>query len=299
MELKEILSMETKELILKANRMTSNLKLDLCSIVNAKSGICDQDCKFCAQSSLYNTGVKKYPLLDKESILEKAKEAEKMGAIRFGIVTSGKRLTRKEILKVAKVIEFLKANTNLKICASLGVLEKDELRYLKENGLDRYHHNLETSPGFFRNICTTHTFYDRVKTVENAKNVELEVCSGGIFGVGENFDDRLELAKILKDLEVDSVPINFLIPIRGTPFENFQKLDVVERIRTIAMFRVVLGENVTIKIAAGREDFGDFQALAFFAGANGMIVGGYLTLKGRSYDDDIKLIEGLRELMRW
>ncbi|HBF11290.1 biotin synthase [Thermotoga neapolitana DSM 4359] len=291
--------METRELILKASTMVRNSRLDICSIVNAKSGICDQDCKFCAQSSLYNTGVKRYPLLDEESILEKAKEAEKMGAVRFGIVTSGKRPTRDELLKIASIIEFLKVTTSLRICASLGTLEKDELSYLKDHGLDRYHHNLETSPGFFQNICTTHTFYDRVKTVENAKSIGLEVCSGGIFGVGESFEDRLELARILKDLEVDSVPINFLIPIKGTPFENFPELDVVERIKTIAAFRIVLGENVTIKIAAGREKLGDFQALAFFAGANGMIVGGYLTVKGRSYDDDRKLVEGLKELMGW
>jgi len=267
-------------------------KMDICSIINAKSGRCGEDCKFCAQSARHDTDVSTYSLKNTGEIVDAARSAKEIGAQRFGIVTSGNRLTQKELEAIREAISRIKRDLGMDVCASLGALSKDELTLLKCAGLSRYHHNIETSPRFYPQVVTTHTFQERVDTIKAAKEVGFEVCSGGIIGMGETWDDRREMANILRELDVDSVPINILIPIKGTPFENLDMISPEDVIKTIALFREILKEDKTIKIAAGREAMpDDSQIDAFLAGANGMLISGYLTIKGRPVEEDQKLIK--------
>lgn len=295
----DILGLSPSELIAEANRLRKEHikdRLELCSIINAKSGLCAEDCKFCAQSSRHAAKISTYPLKGKEEIIERAVCAKERGVERFGIVTSGNRLTPKEVDNIARAICEIKKKVGIGTCASLGALDKSELNVLKEAGLSRYHHNIETSPRFYPNIVTTHGFNERLNTIENAKSAGLEVCSGGIIGIGETWEDRVEMAGLLKELGVDSVPINFLIPIKGTPLESIESLSRNDAIRTICIFRIILKDK-TIKIAAGREAiFGDSQREGFMAGANGMLIGGYLTVKGQDMDKDYRLIEEIKRL---
>ena len=287
------------ELIQIADRIREDsigARLDLCAILNAKSGLCSQDCKFCSQSAHHKTKVEAYPLKKSEEIVKAARRAKYIGAGRFGIVTSGNRLLDKELNEISESIKEIRKNVGIKVCASLGELSKEQLLTLKKAGLSRYHHNIESSPRYFKKIVREHTFSDRLRTIKAAKAVGLEVCSGGIIGMGETFNDRLQMALILKELGVDSVPINILVPIKGTPLENIKPLSPQEAIRTIAIFRIILKDK-TVKIAAGRESaLKDFQGTAFMAGANGMIIGGYLTIKGNSVKADHKLIKDIKHL---
>lgn len=270
-------------------------QLDLCTIINAKSGSCVEDCKFCAQSCRHATGVETYPLKSNNEILMAAITARKNGAMRFGIVTSGNTLTSREIDRLAACIKEIRAKVGIKICASLGKLSEEELKRLKKAGISRYHHNIETSPRYFKKIVTTHTFEERLETIKAAKSAGLEVCSGGIIGMGETWADRIEMALVLKELDVDSVPINILVPIDGTPLAGPGQISCIDAIKTIALFRIIL-QNKAVKIAAGRETvLKDFQASAFMSGANGMLIGGYLTVKGRAVAEDRKLIEEIKE----
>lgn len=271
-------------------------KIELCTIMNAKSGRCSQDCKFCAQSLRYSTGIPAYPLKKKEEMLEQALRAKDIGAERFDIVTSGDRLSKKELNIIADAISEITNKVKIKMCASLGEMNEDELLLLKKAGLSRYHHNLETSPNYFSQIVTTHSFQGRINTIRAVKKAGLEVCSGGIIGMGETQDDRIALALLLKELDVDSVPINILVPIKGTPLENQERISWSEAIKTIALFRIILKDKI-IKIAAGRESIlRDCQSMAFMSGANGMLIGGYLTIKGRDVSEDLRLVEEIKRL---
>jgi len=298
-EINRLLDLPFAELIAMANETRvrfASSKIELCNIMNAKSGLCGQDCKFCAQSSEHSTGINTYPLKTKSEMLEAARRAKDIGAERFDIVTSGNRLTKDELSVIIDTIQEITSKIGIKMCASLGSLEEKDLCLLKEAGLTRYHHNLETSERYFAKIATTHTYNDRIKTIKAAKKAGLEVCSGGIIGMGETLDDRIQMALSLKELDVDSVPINILVPVKGTSFENRAILSSSEAIRTIALFRIIL-KGKTIKIAAGRESvLKDFQALAFMAGANGMLIGGYLTIKGREVEEDWKLVKEVEML---
>lgn len=293
-KVRKLLDLPFPELIAladKVRRENSIDTVDLCNILNAKSGSCGEDCKFCAQSARHSTHAAKYPLKEDKAILAAARQAKAMGADRFDIVTSGNTLTDAEIKRIAGCMSEIRAKIGIKICASLGKLDGKALKLLKRSGLGRYHHNIETSPRYFRKIVTTHSFEDRVKTIRAAKDAGLEVCSGGIIGMGETWDDRIEMALILKKLKVDSVPINILVPIEGTSLKNFERISAIDAIRTIALFRIILKEK-TIKVAAGRESaLKDYQALAFMAGANGMLIGGYLTIRGRGVAEDRKLVK--------
>jgi len=298
-ELTALCQLPLTELISMANKARQDSigsNLELCSIMNAKSGLCNQDCKFCAQASRHPTGITTYPLKKKEEMIEQAWRAKDIGAERFDIVTSGDRLSKEELNVIADAIWEITNKVGIKMCASLGQLNEEELLLLKKAGLSRYHHNLETSLGYFTKIVTTHTFSDRINTIRVAKRAGLEVCSGGIIGMGETLNDRIDLALTLKELDVDSVPINILVPIKGTALETLKPLSNNEAIRTIALFRIIL-KNKIIKLAAGRESMlKDFQALAFMAGANGMLIGGYLTIKGREIDEDRRLVTEIKKL---
>ena len=299
LEINHLLDLPLAELISaadKVRREEAGRRLELCSIMNAKSGMCSEDCKFCAQSSHHKTGVSVYPLKKRNEILKAARCAKDTGAGRFGIVTSGNTLTKEEIRRIAEAVSEIRDNVDIKICASLGRLDEESLALLKKAGLSRYHHNVETSPNYFPNIVTTHSFQERIETVKAAKKVGLEVCSGGIIGMGETWGDRIDMILLLKELDVDSVPLNVLVPIKGTPLEKQKELSCIDAIRTIAIFRIILRDKI-IKIAAGRESIlKDFQAMAFMAGADGMLIGGYLTIKGRAVEEDWKLVEEIKKL---
>lgn len=273
-------------------------KLELCSILNARCGRCSEDCKFCAQSARYHADISTYPLKAKDEIVEAAQRAESVGAENFGIVTSGNRLTGREVDVIAQAISDIKDEVGIAVCASLGALERSQLQLLKEAGLSRYHHNIETSRRFYPHIVSTHNFDERINTINSAKRVSLEVCSGGIIGMGETWQDRIDMAYTLKELDVDSVPLNVLIPIKGTPLESAEPLSIDDVVRTICVFRIILRDK-SIKIAAGREaTFRDSQLKAFIAGANGMLIGGYLTVKGAGLDADYALIEEIKKVWK-
>lgn len=297
-EARALLKMPLLELVAladSARRKYAGDKLELCSIMNAKSGLCPEDCKFCAQSCSHNTGIQAFPLKGIRDMLEAARRAKEIGAERFDIVTSGNTLSEDELKRIADAISLIKGNIRIKTCASLGRLSEKGLHLLKDAGLERYHHNIETSPGYFHKITTTHTFKDRLDTIRAAKAAGLEVCSGGIIGLGESWDDRIEMALMLKGLDVTSVPINILVRIKGTSLENMPALSATDAIKTIALFRIILQDKI-IKVAAGRESIlKDFQAMAFMAGANGMLIGGYLTIQGRSVDKDRMLIKEIEK----
>ncbi|MDD4894856.1 MAG: biotin synthase BioB, partial [Candidatus Omnitrophica bacterium] len=251
---------------------------------------------FCAQASRHSTGIPAYPLKNKEEMMEAAMQAKMMGAERFGIVTSGDELSKSELTLVIDAVREITGKTGIKVCASLGKISEEGFVFLKKAGLSRYHHNLETSEKYFTKIVTTHTYQERIDTIKAAKKAGLQVCSGGIIGMGETLDDRIDLALALKELNVDSVPINVLVSINGTPLDSINPLSAGEVIRAIALFRIILKDKA-IKIAAGRESvLKDFQALAFMAGANGMLIGGYLTVKGRAPQEDLQLAEEVKRL---
>jgi biotin synthase len=296
------LNTSLKELISRANEVRKQFignKLELCSILNARSGLCPEDCKFCAQSARHHTDISVYPLKEKNEIVEAAQKAKAIGAERFDIVTSGNRLSNREIDVISQAISEITSRIGIAMCASLGALEKSQLHLLKEVGLSRYHHNIETSRRFYPHIVSTHTFDERINTINSAKQVGLEVCSGGIIGMGETWQDRIDMACTLKDLDVDSIPLNILIPIKGTPLESVTPLSADDALRTICIFRIIL-KNKIIKIAAGREaTFKNSQLKAFTAGANGMLIGGYLTpltIKGVNLDADYALIEKIKKV---
>jgi len=279
-------------LIASANTIRDHFRgkiVGLCSIVSAKSGACSEDCAFCAQSSKSRAVLDVYPLLQKEKIIEKAVEAKESGIKRFSVVTSGRTLSGKDLASVAAIVSDVK-KLGLLPCASLGLLKKEALLLLKAAGLDRYHHNLETSEGFFPRICTTHSFSDKMNTIRAAKAAGLSVCSGGIFGMGETWLDRIDMAFALKELGVESMPINFLVPIKGTALGDKGLLHPFDALKIISLFRYTLPER-EVRVCGGRlQVLGEFHSLVFAAGADGMITGNYLTTSGRIPEDDLKLI---------
>ena len=265
-----------------------------CSIVSAKQGRCTEDCSFCSQSSRYHTGVEEFPLIDTNRILNVAKYAEQTGSNSIGIVTSGYNINKSDDFeKICKTIKAVVADTCIHPHGSFGVLTKEMALSLVQCGLKRLNHNLETSERFFPNICSTHTFTDRVNTICFAKEAGLEICSGAIFGIGEEMEDRIDLAFTLKNLDVDVVPLNFLHPVSGTPLESSIPLPPMEALRIISVFRFVLPDK-EIKIAGGREkNLRDLQSWIFYAGANSTMIGNYLTTKGRKTEDDLEMIKDL------
>lgn len=276
--------------------------LETCTITNAKSGKCSENCKFCAQSSWYNTNIKSYPLKNKDILKKEFELSQKNGNARFGIVASGRKmeLGTDEFNTILEFIkETLDKNKNAYICCSLGLLGEKEMKALKKAGAKRYHCNIQTSPDTYSIYsATTHSFEDRINTIKNAKKVGLEICSGGIIGMGENWNDRINMAFALKELDVNGIPINILNPIKNTPHGELKTLSAIEILKTIAIFRIIL-KNKNIKIAAGRENiFKDFMGSGFLSGANGMLIGGYLTVKGRGIEEDTNFIKDIKKLWK-
>ena len=267
-------------------------KFDMCSIVSGKSGKCSENCKFCAQSSHYKTSIKEYPLLDSQNIFKEAKHNADKKVKRFSIVTSGKKLSDTEIDSVCQTYKDIKNKCDILLCASMGLLSYEQLVKLKQAGVTRYHCNLETSRRFFPNICSTHTYDDKINTINLAKKAGLEICSGGIFGLGETFEDRIDMFFDIYELGIKSVPINVLNPIPGTPFENNKVLSQEEINRTVAIARFIL-PDAFIRLAGGRLLFKDKGVSMFLAGANAAITGDMLTTSGTSIDEDFDTIKQL------
>jgi len=284
------------DLLATANRIRERFrstKVDLCSIVNAKSGACSEDCSFCAQSAHHSTGAAVYPLISVDRMAEAAESAQKNGAKRFCIVTSGRGIDSRDDLKnIARGIERVR-NIGLSPCATLGTLTKEQLAYLRGAGLHRYHHNIETSRSFFPRICSTHTFDERIELLHQVRSLGLSACSGGILGMGESMEDRIQMALTLREIGVDSVPINFLMPIPGTPLEKVRTITPLEALHSIALFRLILPDK-EIRVCAGRGlTLGQLHPMIFMAGADGFLIGNYLTTTGQDPRDDLKM---LREL---
>ncbi|HHT9117967.1 MAG TPA: biotin synthase BioB [Candidatus Hypogeohydataceae bacterium YC38] len=261
-----------------------------CAIVSAKQGRCSEDCRFCAQSAWFNTPVEEFSLIGQERLSSVVRDAQRRGANSLGVVTSGRELPEGELLHLSRMLRETEGPGSLHVHASLGLLSPEGACILKASGVKRFNHNLETSERYFPELCTTHSYADRVATIKAGKEAGLEVCSGGIFGVGELPEDRLELAFTLKELEVDTIPLNFLHPIPGTPLETSSPLSPIEILKIIALFRFILPRK-EIKVAGGRQrNLRDLQSWVFYAGASSIIVGNYLTTKGRAVEEDLQMI---------
>lgn len=251
-------------------------RVDLCSIINGRSGRCPEDCKYCAQSAHHHTSCEVYDFLEEETILDACKLNEAEGVTRFSIVTSGKALTGEEFEKAIHAYETMHRQCNIELCASMGFLTLEQFQRLKEAGVTSYHHNIETSKRNFPNICTTHTYEQKMETLKKVKEAGLYVCSGGIIGMGETWEDRLDMAISLAEAGADSIPINALMPIKGTPLENQEMLTEPEILRTIAFFRYI-NPTAEIRLAAGRALLSNDGELAFRSGASATITGNMLT----------------------
>ncbi len=271
-------------------------RFSLCTIMNVKSGGCSEDCAYCAQSARFTTASPSYPLKGEAEVLAEARKAKEAGASRFSLVASGRGIGPRQAEEYARLVAAIAGETGLGVCASLGLASRESLVILKEAGLSRYHHNLETSRGFFPAICTTHDFDERVRTIEAAQEAGLEVCSGGIMGLGEGWEERVSLALELARLRVHSVPINLLVPIKGTPMEARGALAPREVLRIVALFRHIL-PDIPIRVAGGRESvLGDFQSMVFMSGADAMLIGGYLTVRGRPVETDREMVSAISAL---
>jgi len=268
-------------------------RVHLCGIAALRRGGCAEDCAFCAQSARYATGVPPEPMMPPRAVLRAAREAEQHGADHFGLVTSGRSLSDRAFRAALEAVELVAARTRLVPCASMGALTPRRARALVEAGCGRYNHNLETSERFFGRLCTTHGYGDRLATLEAARAAGLQLCCGGIIGVGETFEDRVALAVALRDVAPTAIPINVLVPIPGTPLAETPPLDPMDVLATVAMVRLV-NPGAIVTMAGGREHaLGPRQDWMFRAGANGLVVGNYLTTTGRPAADDLAMIRAL------
>lgn len=295
-ELADTLSMlngsDILDLVSLANKVRETFtdRVHLCTIMNARSGRCSEDCRFCAQSAHHGTNIEEYPLLDREEMVKRAQSAYETGVRSFGIVTSGLGFLKADrafqaILK--SIDDIYRECPGMSVCASLGILSEETARALAERGIVHYNINIQTNPDRYGElISTTHDVKDRIETIRLLKKYGVKVCCGGIIGLGESMADRLELAYAVKDLDVDVIPLNVLIPLAGTPLEGRQRILAAEVAKTFALFRLI-NPNKIIKFAAGRETrMKDFQGLLMLAGVNGFLTGGYLTTRGREVSED-------------
>jgi biotin synthase len=284
------------DLFLGANKIRTHYKKDrwiICSLINAKSGRCSENCAFCAQSGHHKTAIETYPMKSEEEIVARGRMLAAGGAKRYSMVTSGFMLKDHEMDTVCRAAGTIRSETGLTVCGSLGTLTPAMARRLKESGVSVFHHNLETARSYFDQVCTTHAYDDDIETVRMAHAAGLKVCSGGIMGLGESWQQRLELAFTVRDLKVEGIPVNFLNPIAGTKMENRPLLTPMEALKCIALYRFVNADRDII-ICGGREvTLRDYQSWIFFAGANGMMVGNYLTTAGRNIEADMDMFHSM------
>jgi biotin synthase len=294
LELANLPDSETISFFSHANQLRNHFfgnRIHLCSIINAKSGLCPENCSFCAQSVHHTTNAPLFPLVEEEEIVSGAIRAESEGSGCYGIVTSGSGIRQgEELERIRQALTRIREETGIPPACSLGVINLEIASILKEAGMEKYHHNLETARSFFPNICTTHAYDDDLETLKAVKQAGLKVCSGGIFGMGESRAQRVELAFTLREMGVDSVPINFLNPIEGTKLADADYLTPMECLRIIALYRFILPDK-QISVCGGREkNLRDLQSWMFFAGASGTMIGNYLTTSGRAPLDDWQML---------
>ena len=282
--------------IRKANRGD---QIEVCAISNVRSGNCSENCSFCSQSGHHKeTTAPVYNFIEREDLTQQAQRAREWGASDFGVVSKGWGMrSDKERQKLGEYFKDMSEQSDIGRCASLGVLTEDTATELRGMGLENYHHNLESAESFFDNVCTSHTYQENIDTIRNARDAGLRVCAGGILGMGESLDQRIELAVQLRDLGVESVPLNFLSPQQGTPMADREPMSAFEILQSIAVFRYLL-PKAEIRIAGGRQFLGDMQSMIFMAGASGVMIGDYLTTSGRSVDDDLKMFGDLKLRVR-
>jgi biotin synthase len=282
------------EMLCAATRMRQQYfkdKMTLCSILNAKSGACGEDCAFCAQSSFHRTDVEVFGLRTKEEIVEAYRAAKKLPIAHFGVVTSGMALKSRDVNLICEAIRG-SPDSGVAWCASLGCLSTNQLQALKAAGLRRFHHNLETAESFYPTMCSTHAYAQRLATIRAVKELGMEICCGGILGMGESLEQRVELALAMAKERVNSIPLNFLIPIKGTPLEKEKPMNPLDIVRCIAMFRMV-NPQAEIRVCAGRLHLRDLQSMVFYAGATGIMIGPLLTVAGRNVEEDLQMLKDL------
>ena len=278
-----------------ANHIRESLcgnQIDLCSIINGRSGRCSENCKFCAQSAWNKTDIEEYSFLDFETIVEDCKKHADKGVHRYSIVTAGRDLEGEDLKKACDAYKKMSTESHISLCASHGLLTRDAFLALKESGVSRYHENIETSKRNFPAVCSSHTYEDKIRSIRLAQSLGFDVCSGGIIGMGETFEDRLDMGLSLSELGIKSIPVNVLMPIKGTPFENIPPLTEEDIIRTIAMFRF-LNPIAAIRLAAGRSLMENSGKNAFLSGANATITGDLLTTSGNNIDEDKEMLTSL------
>ncbi len=259
--------------------------IELCSITNAKSGNCPQDCKWCSQSMHHDTGIDVYQVIEKKKAVDQAVNHDLQGVNRLSLVTSGRRATTQDLIRMEKLYAGIREKTNLSLCASMGLLDKEQLQQLKNMGVHTYHCNLETSRRFFPTVCTTHTYDEKINTIRQAQSVGLDICSGGIIGMGENMEDRIDMALTLQGLGIYSIPVNMLTNVEGTKLETAEQLSEEDVLTTFAIVRWI-NPKASVRFAAGRVLIQAFQEKALRAGVNSAIVGDLLTTIGTSVEED-------------
>ncbi|MCE5341302.1 MAG: biotin synthase BioB [Planctomycetaceae bacterium] len=286
-----------EDLMYWANRIREKFfgkKIKICSIIPARLGGCSEDCKFCAQSGGHQTVYSEPKYMADAEILEAAGDAKQKGVQNFGIVYSGRSLSEKELVRLEKLIPKITNEIGIAVCGGFGIISYEQAVRLKKAGMSRYNHNLETSQRHFKNIVTKHDYQSRIDTVKAAGKAGLGLCTGGIFGIGENDSDRIDMAMLIRELGVDMVPMNFLSPIKGTPLGNMPVMQPREILRLIALYRFIL-PKVHLKVAGGRYlNLRDMQSWIFYAGATAIISGEkYLTTAGRAVEEDVRMIRDL------
>lgn len=268
-------------------------KISTCMIMNAKSGACTENCKWCSQSKFHNTGISVYPLVNLDDAVRDAQNAESNGVERFGLVTSGRSVSQREVDQLVHIYQGLKkATPRLNLCSSLGLISKDKLQKLYDAGVRRYHCNIETAPSYFEKLCTTHTVEEKVETIKAAQEVGMSICSGGIIGMGETMEQRVEMAVLLQQLNVDSIPVNLLQPIPNTPLEGVSPLGDNEILRSFAMFKIV-NPQADVRLAGGRVRIKHIQEEALKSGISGALVGDMLTTIGSKVKEDFAVFDKL------
>ncbi|SFU82846.1 biotin synthase BioB [Butyrivibrio sp. INlla21] len=267
-------------------------KFDMCAILSVKGGRCSENCKFCAQSSFSKADIPSFEIRDRDYVVADAKKLDGLGITHYCQVSSGRKLSKKEIEKICDNVRGIVEETGFAPCVSLGLLDKEDLKMLKEAGVKRVHNNIETSPEYFKKICTTHTTDEKLAVMKTVHELGLELCSGGIFGIGETWEDRIDMAFALTDIKPESIPINMLKPIKGTPMDYRETLTKDEVRRIVAIFKFILPKS-SIRFAAGRDILDDTGICCFKGGSNSTITGNMLTVKGISVEEDLKTIKSL------
>ena len=293
-ELLGFYNLPLEELLAKSSKYMSN-NVEFCSLINARNGKCSQNCKYCAQSSHYCTNIESYPLVEVDEVIKVAKEAKANKVSRFAIVTSGKTPDEGRDFQIElDMIKEINKLGGLMPCASIGILDEEQAKQLAQAGLKRFHHNINTCRSYYPEICTTHTYEDRINTCKLVKKYGMELCCGVILGMGESVEQRIEMAIELAEIEPESIPINILMPIPETPFENYHnKIDEENILRTMAIFKIA-NPNAVVRFCGGRMKLSqENQELALKTCVEGILIGNYLTTVGKEPSEDIKTIEKL------